>query len=119
MAQELKKRVPEQVCIDGKTLCHVMCNGGPLLIVTAWSKANRIVLGSIGTASKGKEIPAINALLGLFILREGDVVTNDAIGCQKSIVTRIVDQKADYMIRVLPKLALSGKTLMKIYAQLE
>lgn len=99
-SQEFKQRYPGQICIDGKTLCHAMGEGGPLHIVTAWSEANRIVLGSVSTQSKGKEIPAIHELLNLFILREGDLVTIDAIGCQTSIVAKIIDQKADYLIAV-------------------
>lgn len=110
--QELKERCPGQICIDGKTLCHAMNDDGVLHIVTAWSEANRTVLGSVSTSSKGKEIPAINELLDLFILQEGDVVTIDAIGCQTSIVSKIIDQKADYMIAV-------KKNQPKLYYELE
>ena len=34
----------------------------------------------------------------MLVLREGDIVTIDAIGCQKSIVSKIQEQKADYVI---------------------
>lgn len=97
-AEELKGRVPGQVCIDGKTLKRAMGEGGPLHMVSAWSEKNRIVLGAVNTESKGNEITAIKSLLNLLILNPGDVVTIDAIGCQKSIVDRIVEQEADYVI---------------------
>lgn len=97
-AQELKVRIAGQVCIDGKTLRGAMDEQGPLHIVTAWSEMNCIVLGAAKTRSKGKEIAAIDDLLNLLILKEGDVVTIDAIGCQKSIVAKIQSQRADYVI---------------------
>ncbi len=57
-----------------------------------------MVIGAVNTEKKGKEIPAIEHLLDLLILKEGDTVTIDAIGCQKSIVSKITQQKADYVI---------------------
>ena len=75
-----------------------MGEGGPLHMVSAWSEQNRIVLGAVKTSSKSNEITAITDLLNLLILKRGDVVTIDAIGCQKSIVNRIVEQGADYVI---------------------
>jgi predicted transposase YbfD/YdcC len=97
-AQELKARTAGQVCIDGKVLRGAIDEHGPLHIVSAWSEANRIVLAATKTRSKSNEITAINDLLNLFILKEGDVVSIDAIGCQKSIVSKIIEQKADYVI---------------------
>lgn len=97
-AEEIKGRASGQVCIDGKTLRRAMGDGGPLHIVSAWSEQNRIVLGAVKTNSKSNEITAITDLLNLLILKPGDIVTIDAIGCQKSIVGNIVEQSADYVI---------------------
>ncbi|MGE3954179.1 MAG: ISAs1 family transposase [Parachlamydiales bacterium] len=93
--EEVKVRIPGQMCFDGKTLRKA---GSPLHIVSAWCEANRMVLGAVHTEQKGKEIPAIDKLLDLLILQEGDIVTIDAIGCQQQIISKIVDQKADYVI---------------------
>lgn len=97
-AEELKGRVCGQVCIDGKALKKSMSESGPLHIVSAWSEQNRVVLGAVKTASKSNEITAITDLLNLLILKPGDIVTIDAIGCQKSIVKNITEQGADYVI---------------------
>ncbi len=99
-AHEFKERVPEHIAIDGKTLRHAMDEGGPLHLVTAWSEANRLVLGSLKTPSKSNEITAIKELLNLLVLKKDDVITIDAIGCQKEIISKICEQKADYVIAV-------------------
>ena len=97
-AEDLNSRTQGQVCIDGKSLRSAMYEGGPLHLVTAWSEANQVVLGSIKTPSKSNEIKAIEDLLDVLILKDGDIVTIDAIGCQKSIISKITEQKADYVI---------------------
>jgi len=98
-ATEVSKRFPGQICIDGKTLAGTIHEGGALHLVSAWCEVNQMVLGSVSAGSeKGKEIPAIKELLDTLILREGDVITIDAIGCQRDIVSKIIDQGADYVI---------------------
>lgn len=97
-AKELKGSTSGQVCIDGKTLRKAMGEGGPLHMVSAWSEQNQMVLGSVRTKSKSNEITAITDLLNLLILKPGDVVTIDAIGCQKAIISKIVEQGSDYVI---------------------
>ena len=57
-----------------------------------------MVIGCKDAGGKGKEIPAIKELLESITLKGGDIVTIDAIGCQKDILTRIRRQKADYLI---------------------
>ena len=98
--QEYKARASGQICIDGKTLAHALEEGGPLHLVTAWCESNRMVIGSVRTASKSNEITAIKQLLDQLVLFEDDVVTIDAIGCQRAIVNQIVAQNADYVIAV-------------------
>jgi predicted transposase YbfD/YdcC len=55
------------------------------------------VLGQLKCEEKSNEIAAIPELLKILDL-EGCVVTIDAIGCQKEIVSQIVEKKADYVI---------------------
>lgn len=50
--------------------------------------------------SKENEIIAIPRLLDSLELHEGDVVTIDAIGTQKEIVSQIVEKQADYLLEV-------------------
>lgn len=91
-------RKPGQICIDGKTLTKTMDEKGTLHLVSAFAAENGLVLGCKNTDQKGKEIPTIKELLNSLGLKSGDIVTIDAIGCQKEIVDQIKEQKADYLI---------------------
>ena len=89
------------IAIDGKTVrgtCDKTGQNG-LHVVSAWATANRLTLGQVKVATKANEIVAIPHLLELLTLK-GCVVTVDAIGCQKDIVSAIRDQQADYVITV-------------------
>jgi len=97
-AEELSERKPGQINIDGKTLKKAMGQRGALHLVSAFAAENGMVIGCKDAGGKGKEIPAINELLESITLKEGDIVTIDAIGCQKDILSRIRRQKADYLI---------------------
>ena len=66
-------------------------------MVSAWGSSNKLVLGQEVTQEKSNEITAIPALLKLLEL-EGCIVTIDAMGCQLSIATQIIEQKADYVL---------------------
>ena len=97
-SQELVERSTGQICIDGKALRGVKKKGEALHLVTAWCETNRMVLSSIKTDRKSNEITAINELLNTLVLQKGDIVTIDAIGCQKKIIEKIHGQRADYVI---------------------
>ena len=56
-----------------------------------------MVLGQMKTREKSNEITAIPELLKLLEI-EGCIVTIDAMGCQKQIVSTIVDKGADYLL---------------------
>lgn len=97
-AQELGMRKPGQICIDGKTLRKAMDEKGALHLISAFASENGLILGCKDANGKGKEIPAIKELLNTLVLKPGDIITIDAIGCQKEIVDQIKKQKADYLI---------------------
>ena len=90
------------VAIDGKT-----CRGshdeahhlGPMHIVSAWASEEGIALGQVATDDKSNEITAIPELLKQLVLTN-TIVTIDAMGCQKEIVTQIVDGGGDCVIAV-------------------
>ena len=82
------------VAIDGKTERRTHDRAidlSPLHIVSAWSTANRLVLGQVRVDTKSNEITAIPVLLDLLDL-EDCIVTIDAMGCQVAIAEQIGGQ---------------------------
>jgi predicted transposase YbfD/YdcC len=90
----------KHVAIDGKTLRRSgSAKLGPLHLVSAWATAQHLSLGQVAVDEKSNEITAIPALLELLDLA-GAVVTIDAMGCQKAIAEKIVQQGGDYVLTV-------------------
>jgi predicted transposase YbfD/YdcC len=88
------------VAIDGKTLRRSFDNAngrGPLHLVSAWCSENHVSLGQLAVDAKTNEITAIPELLELLEI-PGAIVTIDAAGCQRAIVSKIRKQKADYVL---------------------
>ena len=90
----------EIVSIDGKTSRGSKGgNKNPLHMASAWASANQMVLGQVKTEDKSNEITAIPTLLDLLDVR-GCIVTIDAMGCQKKIAEKIIEQEADYVFNL-------------------
>ncbi|MEK7248595.1 MAG: ISAs1 family transposase [Chloroflexota bacterium] len=92
----------EVVAIDGKVLRRAFTKGsgsGFLTMVSAWSTANGVVLGQIGTDVGSNEVATIPRLLELLHLK-GCLVTIDAAGCQTEIAAKITDAGGDYLLAV-------------------
>lgn len=90
----------EVVAIDGKTLRRSFDHGReqrPLHIVSAWACQRGLSLGQRQVDDKSNEITAIPDLLDTLRLK-GTIVTLDAMGCQKVIASKILEQGADYLI---------------------
>jgi predicted transposase YbfD/YdcC len=68
-------------------------------MVSAWAQQQGLVLGQRKVEGKSNEITAIPELLKVLYLK-GAIVTIDAIGCQKEIVSTIIEKKANYLITV-------------------
>lgn len=88
------------IAIDGKTLRRSYQQKGakaPIHMVSAFAARQRLVLGQVKVADKSNEIVAIPALLDMMTI-EGAIVTIDAMGCQRGIARKIVDNKADYVL---------------------
>jgi predicted transposase YbfD/YdcC len=86
------------VAIDGKTSRRTRGKGKAALhLVSAFAARQRLVLGQTAVADKSNEIVAIPKLLDLLQI-EGAIVTIDAMGCQRDIVRKIIDKKADYIL---------------------
>jgi len=90
----------KHIAIDGKTLrSSGSAELGPLHVVSAWGTDQRLSLGQVAVAEKSNEITAIPALLDLLDV-SGALVTIDAMGCQKAIAQKIVDQGGHYILPV-------------------
>ena len=90
------------VAIDGKTIRRSLdtANGKAAIhMVSAWCRANNMVMGQVATDAKSNEITAIPKLLKLLDI-DGAVVTIDAAGCQKKIARQIVDQGGHYVLQL-------------------
>ena len=98
--QALSGAIEGVVAIDGKTLRRSFDragNKGAVHMVSAWSSAQKLVLGARAVAGKSNEITAIPELLDLLALK-GAIVTIDAMGCQRKIADKIIDKGADYVL---------------------
>jgi predicted transposase YbfD/YdcC len=90
----------KHIAIDGKTLRGSgSAKLGPLHLVSAWATAQHLSLGQVAVDAKSNEITAIPVLLEMLDLK-GALVTIDAIGCQKAIARKIVDQGGHYALTV-------------------
>lgn len=106
------------VAIDGKVLRRALDKaggGGFITMVSAWSTANGVVLGQVGTDVGSNEIAAIPRLLELLHLK-GCLVTIDAAGCQTEVATKITETGGDYLLSVRdnqPKLHAATQVLFE------
>ena len=81
------------VAIDGKTICGSGNDKHKAYhVISAFVAENQLTLGEICVEEKTNEITTVPKLLDLIDVK-GDIVTADAMSCQKKI-----DKKADYTI---------------------
>jgi predicted transposase YbfD/YdcC len=88
------------VAIDGKTLRgskREAGGAGALHMLCAYAHAAGLVIGGQRVDGKSNEITAIPELLDMLALK-GAIVTIDAMGTQKDIAAKIVEQEADYVL---------------------
>ena len=86
------------VAIDGKTICGSGNDKHKAYhVVSTFVAENQLTLGEICVEEKTNEITAVPKLLDLIDVK-GDIVTADAMSCQKKIVKKIIDKKANYTI---------------------
>jgi predicted transposase YbfD/YdcC len=88
------------VAVDGKTARRSFDRQGgrrPLHMVSAWAVEQRLVLGQRRVDGKSNEITALPELLALLAL-EGQIVTADAMHCQKATAEAIVERGGDYCL---------------------
>ncbi len=86
------------VAIDGKTIRGSSNDQHQAYhVVSAFVTENQLTLSEITVEKKSNEITAIPKLLDLVDI-QNDIVTIDAMGCQKAIAEKIIDKHADYVL---------------------
>ena len=96
--QETVQADGKTVAIDGKTICGSGNDKHRAYhVVSAWVAENQITLGQLAVAEKSNEIIAIPELLDTLDV-SGSTVTIDAMGCQKRIAAKIIENQADYVL---------------------
>ena len=97
IVKELKLEV---IAIDGKTMKQFYDRNDQqkaLHIVSAWSLSHQLVLGQKKVHKKSNELTAIPELIEM-LENAGSVITIDAMGCQKDIISLIIKKKGDYIL---------------------
>ena len=93
-----QKTKGEIISIDGKTLRRSGGGGQkPIHMVSAWANEQQMVLGQLAVEEKSNEITAVPQLLDMLDV-SGCIVTADAMSCQKEIVEKLSEKKADYVL---------------------
>ena len=88
------------VALDGKAVRRSKSSGQKAIHrVSAFAHGLGLTLGQVKTAEKSNEITAIPELLDALLLK-GCIVTIDAMGCQKAIAAKIIQQDCDYALMV-------------------
>ena len=93
-------RVEDVVAIDGKTARRSFdrrAGATPLHLVSAWASEQRLVLAQRQVDGDSNEIKALPALLALLAL-DGQIVTADAMHCQKATAQVILDRGGDHVL---------------------
>jgi len=86
------------IAIDGKRVRGSYGEGKSAIhMVGAFATETGLALAQVKTKDKSNEITAIPELLDALILK-GCIITLDAMGCQKSIVEKIISKGGDYVI---------------------
>jgi predicted transposase YbfD/YdcC len=104
----------ETIAIDGKTQKRSFdcaSKKSAIHMVTAFACESGLALGLTKVASKSNEIKAIPEVLDIVDVKNC-TVTIDAIGCQKSIATKIRERGADYVLAV-------KKNQLNLYLQIK
>lgn len=89
------------IAIDGKTLRrsfeHAWDAHAAVHMVSAFVRENALVFAQVAVEDKSNEITAIPRLLELLDI-QGDTVSIDAMGCQKTIAQKIVAGGGEYVL---------------------
>jgi predicted transposase YbfD/YdcC len=119
--EAIRLKLPgDVIALDGKTERRTHDRAidlSPLHIVSAWSTANRLVLGQVRVDDKSNEITAIPLLLDILDV-QGCIITIDALGCQVAIAKQIVAQEADYVLACKGNQGQLARDVERLFAEL-
>lgn len=90
------------IAIDGKTVRRSYDRASEqsaIHLVSAYASELQLVLGQFKVDDKSNEITAIPELLDLIYLKDA-TVSIDAMGCQKTIAEKIIENSAHYVLAV-------------------
>ncbi len=88
------------IALDGKSLRHSFdshSGTGALHLVSAWASDLQLSLAQLKVADKSNEITAIPIVLEMIDIKDC-IVTIDAMGCQKEIARKIINEGGDYIL---------------------
>lgn len=88
------------IAFDGKTIRRSFDHAtgiDAIHVINAWSHENDFCVGQLKVDGKSNEITAMPALMRLMDVK-GNVITADALNCQKDIAHQIIEQGADYVL---------------------
>lgn len=100
--ENFKLTQDELIAIDGKRICGSYDSyAGKVAshIVSAYVSSSAITLGQEAITEKSNEITAIPKLLDKIDIKNA-MISIDAMGCQKAIATKIVDNGGNYFLAV-------------------
>lgn len=102
--------------IDGKTVRGIASrfSDSKLHIVSAFCAKNGLCLGQVKVDSKSNEITAIPELLDLIAVK-GCIITIDAMGCQRDIAKKIIENEADYVLMAKENQAELKEQIEKVF----
>ena len=94
-------RREQVIAIDGKSVRGAKHKGkkSPIHMVSAWACESNLVLSQVKTEEKSNEITAIPNLLEILDI-SGNTITIDAMGTQKEIAEKIIENQANYILSV-------------------
>lgn len=98
----VKNKTGKHISIDGKAIKSTtdkINNGNIPYIVSAFIGEIGLSIGQVKVEDKTNEITAIPDLLDLLELK-GSIITIDAIGTQETIINKIIEKKAHYVLKV-------------------
>lgn len=124
-------KLPEGVVIniDGKRLrssaskmeqqtSHSAGGKSAVHVVEAWCGAFQMCLAQYKTADKSNEITAIPVILD-WIEVKGSTITIDAMGCQKTIASKIIKKEADYILALKDNQKTLKETVIEAFRKSE
>ena len=107
------------VNIDGKTIRGSKNHKHSAFhVVSAWVGENSITLGELAVDERSNEITAVPKLLDLLDIK-GDIVTADAMSCQKDIARTIIEKEADYVLALKGNQPAMENEVKKYFSWLE